>query len=212
MAFGVAGPWGNTVGSKPKMNLMTIISGAGADLATLDPTKHSACRCTATGSGFTVNHFYISNGVNNWVDVSVATAHTHDSSTQGGTLAEILQAAGNTKLIDTGGVFMFAADFNDWLVANASTGAVTNDTDGTTSERSIKLATGATSGARASISMVGGIEMDFSKPSMWQSKVLITTLSSLNLRFGMHVDMVTSADSNNVNYGAEICTATNNNW
>jgi hypothetical protein len=212
MAFGVAGPWGNTVGSKPKMNLMTMVSGAGSDLATLDPTKQGSCRCTTTGSGFTINHFYISNGVNAWVDVSVATSHTHDSPTQGGTLLEILQAAGNSKLIDTAGFFMFDADVAQWVTTLTSTGAATNDTDGTTFEKSVKLATGATSGASATINVPGGVDVNFAQPGMWQSKIRIGTLSSLNCRGGVHTDSVVSADSNNVAYGLEVCTATNNNW
>ena len=212
MAFGIAAPWGNTVASKAKLNLMTIPAGPGADLATLDVTKHGACRCTTTGSGFVASHFYISDGVSTWIDVSVTASHAHESVATGGTLFDIYAAVGNMDLIDSGGFLMFAADKAKWLESVTSTGVITNDTDGTTSERSIKLDSGATSGARASISMVGGVEMDFAKPSMWQSKTLIPTMTSLNLRFGFHIDNVTSADSTNVNYGVEICTATNTNW
>jgi hypothetical protein len=211
MAFGVAGPWGNTVASKVKLNLMTIVSGAGADLATLDFTKHSACRCTSTGSGFTLGHFYVSDNTQ-WIDVSVATSHTHESAITGGTFFEILAASGNKDLIDTGGFLMFAADVAKWTTSHTSTANEANDLDGTTAEKSIKLTTGTTSGSRASISMPGGVEMDFGKPSMWQAKTLLTTLSSLNFRWGFHVDNVSSADSNNINYGIEICTATNNNY
>lgn len=212
MVFGIAAPWGNTVASKAKLNLMTIPSGPGADLATLDVTKHGACRCTSTASGFVTGHFYISDAISTWIDVSVAAGHTHESTATGGTLYNIFAGVGNMDLIDSAGHLIFAADKAKWLEAITSTGVVTNDTDGTTSERSIKMDSGATSGARASITMVGGVEMDFAKPSMWQSKTLVPTMTSLNLRFGFHSDMVTSADSNNVNYGIEICTATNNNW
>ena len=114
-------------------------------------------------------------------------------------------------MIDTGGQFTFNVHKASWVESVSGTGAIADDTDGTTGELSIKLSPGATSGGRAAITQIG-LMQDFSKRSFLSFKSKIGTLSCINLSGGVNSDLVTSVDSNTVNYGAEVCTATNNNW
>ena len=198
MVFGLYGPADDqTSASATRVNGMWMISGPGADLAGLTPTKHLLLRCTSTGSGFTLNHLYIAlaDGTN-WTDVASGSASNVRS---------------NPKFIDM--TFVKERDIAtaSWTESNSSTGDCTDDTDGTTSEHSIKLSTGSTSGSRAQITQTG-MKQDFGVDSVFQFKSRIGTLSSLNLRAGVNCDPVTSADSNTASYSAEVCTATNNNW
>lgn len=198
MAFGVDGPADDqTSASATRVNAMWMISGTGSDLATLNPTKHKLIRCTSTGSGFTLNHIYaaLADGTG-YYDIAATSASSVRS---------------NPKFIDM--TFVKERDIvtASWTESNSSTGDCTDDTDGTTGEKSIKLSTGATSGSRAQITQ-SGMKQDFGVDSVFQFKSRIGTLSSLNLRAGPNCDAVTSADSNTASYSAEICTATNNNW
>lgn len=198
MTFGVDGPADDqTETSATRANAMWMISGAGSDLAGLAPTKHKLLRCTATGSGFTLNHVYaaLADGTG-WYDIAASSASSVRS---------------NPKFIDM--TFVKERDIvtASWTESNTSTGDCTDDTDGTTGEKSIKLSTGATSGSRAQITQ-SGLKQDFGVDSVFQFKSRIGTLSSLNLRAGVNCDAVTTADSNTASYSAEICTATNNNW
>lgn len=202
MTFGVLGPWlDTTAGSAVKLDGMTRISGAGVDLATLSPSIHKFLHCTASGSGFIVDHNYMANSTSDaYIDEQTA-----------GSTAYITTIATNSKVIDTGGLFVFDVHVADWVASNTSTGTTTDDTDGTTGELSIKLAPGITSGSRAQVTQIG-LKQDFSKRSFLSFKSRVGTLSSLNLRGGVNCDPVTSTDSNTISYSAEICTATNNNW
>ena len=178
---------------------MQMITGAGSDLATLTPSKHYLLRCTTGGSGFAADTLYIAN--------STETGYVACTMVSGGTSS----ALPNPKFIDTQATFNTDIRKIKWVESHASGGTATDDTDGTTGEQSIKLSTGATSGARAQITQVG-LKQDFGVNSGLQFKSRIATLSSLVLRGGVNCDPVTSADSNTAAYAAEICTATNNNW
>ena len=212
MAFGLGSPWSDsTVGSASRMNLQVCIVGPAADLALLDPTLFTLCKATTTGSGFTLDHVYVARtDGTGWDDISSAQPHTHTGNSDGGLLSDV--EISNGQMVDTGARFMFAADKANWTESISSTGSVTNDTDGTTSEKSILLDSGSTSGSRSQITMTGGVPNDFQYRSSFQTKIRIGTLSSMTYRGGIHTDAVTSADSNNEAYGAEVCTATNNNW
>lgn len=202
MSFGAYGPWlDTTAASATKLDGMTRISGPGSLLATLSPSIHKFLHCTASGSGFVVDHNYCANSTNDAYLDEQSTASTNYVTT----------FSANSKVIDTAGHFTFDLKKAKWLESVSGTGVITDNTDGTTGELSIKLATGATSGGRSSVTQVGLIP-DFGKRSFLSSKVRIETLSSLNCRGGINCDLVTSADSNNPNYAWEVCTATNNNW
>ena len=206
MTFGVLGPYlDTTTASATKLNGQSMISGAGADLATLSPSIHKLVHCTASGSGFTVEHTYVANSTSDaYIDI-----------TGGGTAVaaatQVATLAAYSKVIDTGGLFTFDFKKAKWIESVSGTGAITDDVDGTTAEQAIKLASGATSGGRSAVTQIG-LMQDFSKRSFISFKSRIGTLSSMNCRGGVNCDLVTSADSNTVNYAAEICTATNNNW
>ena len=211
MTFGIEGPWSTTTeGSASKLNKMTVVSGSGTDLATLTKSEHGLWRCTATGSGFTINHLYlISADGTSAIDVSSIAEHAHTSTSTGGTLLDIYR--GNPKFLDlalTKTDDLKKAQWNETIV---TTGTITDTTDGTTGERSIKLATGTTSGGAATITYPH-LQIDFSKRSFFQFKAKITTLSSMALHSGVNCDLVTAADSNTIKYDAEVCTTTNNNW
>jgi len=211
MVFDVGGPWADTTpGSASKMNRVTIISGSGADLATLDKDEHVLAKCTSTGSGFTLNHVYqTSADGTSWIDISSTAAHTHSSTAEGGGLVQIYAA--NSKFLDLALTKTQDLKKAQWIETIVTTGSITDTTDGTTGERSIKLATGATSGGAATITYPH-LQIDFSKRSIFQFKAKLTTLSSLALHSGVNCDLVTAVDSNTVKYDAEICTTTNNNW
>lgn len=210
MAFGVLGPWlDQTAASATKLNGMMRISGTGADLSTLSPSVHKFLYCTATGSGFTVEHNYKANAAGDaYLDENTGQTTSGGS---GATVSYTTTIMTNSKVIDTGAWLNMDMEKAKFSESVSGTGAITDDLDGTTGEMSVKLATGATPGGRSAITSVG-LKQDFSKRSFLQFKSKLTTLSSLNLRGGVNSDLVTSADSNVVSYSAEICTATNNNW
>ena len=61
--------WNKTSAPDARMNKMTIISDTGANLNSLDKTKHRVVFCTATGSGLTLNHLYVANAAGDtWLD------------------------------------------------------------------------------------------------------------------------------------------------
>ena len=204
MTFGSLGPWlDQTANSATKLNGMTRISGSGADLATLSPALHKFLHCTATGSGFTVDHNYMANSTND--------AYIDETNPASAVVTYVANIAGNSSVIDTGAWLTMDVHKSKWIESVSGTGAITDDTDGTTSELAIKLATGATSGGRSAITQIG-LKQDFSKRSFISFKSRVSTLSSLNLRGGVNCDLVTSSDANVIQYSAEICTVTNNNW
>jgi hypothetical protein len=204
MVFGTGGPWTDaTQGSGSKMNKMTVISGPGDDLTLLTKTDYVIIKCTVDetgGTGLLKDHVYASStDGTSWIDISHITFTPLDVFTA------------SSKFMDTMGLYVFDVTKDRYGQTVTSTATIVDDTDGTTGEGSVKLATGATSGSAASIRK-GGLKLNFAKSSFFQTKLRIGTASSLVYHGGSNVDLVTDADSNTVKYGAEICTATNNNW
>jgi hypothetical protein len=211
MVFGNGGPWLTTTpASTARENLTSVISGSGADLAGLTKSEYALFRCTSTGSGFTVNHLYlISADGTSAIDVSSIASHTHSSSSDGGSILDIMRS--NPKYLELSLTKTQDLKKAQWNETITSTGSGTDTTDGTTGERSIKLASGATSGGAYTI-QYPTLKLDFSKRSFFQFKAKIGTLSTLALHSGVNADLVTAVDSNTVKYDAEVCTTTNNNW
>lgn len=211
MVFDLRGPWDDqTSGSTSKLNWQVCISGLGDDLAGLDKLKYTLIKCTVTGSGLTKDHVYQSStDGTSWIDISGTASHTHSGTSDGGSFLDVFRA--NPKFIDTGSYFMFNPDKAKWNETVSSTGSTINDTDGTTSEQSIKLLTGATSGSGATIGMTG-FKLDFSKPSQFQTKLKLSATTALALKAGVNCETATAADDNTVKYEAQVCTVTNANW
>lgn len=210
-------PWDeSTPGSASKKNLTSVISMEGDDLALLDKTKFKILACTATGSGFTVDHVYLTTADGtSVVDVTSVLPHKHGSDTDGGSISEI-DWWNNTwmDLCLTKTTDLYEANWASavfWIRTVTSTGSVENSTDGTTGERSIRLRPNGTSGSGATISYPH-LKLDFSKRSFFETKLRIETATSLALHSGVGADDVTAADSNTRKYNAEVCTATNSNW
>jgi hypothetical protein len=211
MVFDIGGPWTSaSQGSPSKLNKTTVISGPGTDLAALPKLEHVIIKCTVTGGGLTADHVYqASTDGTSWIDMSNMVAHAHSDIASGGNLADIMSA--NSLFMDTMADFAFDTKKADYTETVTGTAAITDDIDGTTFEPSVKFSTGATSGSAATIRK-GGMKLDFSKRSFFQTKLRIGTAADLVYHGGTNVDLVTDTDSNTVKYGAEVCTVTNNNW
>jgi len=213
----ISDAWDETKpGSSTRLNKMTIVTDSGTDLASLDKTKHKIVACDSTGSGFTLDHAYLftADGTTA-IDLVGTSAHTHNSSTDGGSLLNIYDA--NPAIIDlwvTKPTDLYEATWATpvyWNKAVTSTGSVENATDGTTGERSIRLRPNGTSGSGATISYPH-LELDFSYPSQFICKLRFETASSLAFHSGVNADDITAADSNTRKYNVELCTTTNNNF
>lgn len=207
----LSGPWDNTTpASQSKKNLTSVISGTGGTLAALDKTKFKILVCTSTGSGLTVDHVYLCNAAGDaLVDLTQVAAHSHSGSSDGGNLVDMFRDNPTyADLMLTRTNDLQKAQWNQTLVTS---GTITDDTDGTTGERSIKLLTGATSGGASTIAYPH-LQLDFSKPSLFQFKCRFSATTSLAYHGGVGADDVTAADSNIIKYNAEVCTSTNTNW
>jgi hypothetical protein len=211
MVFGIGGPWSTlTQASSAKKNKTSVVSGTGADLATLTKSQHVLVKCDADGGGLLNNHVYFANTAGDaFLDLSGIAAHTHSSAADGGTLFDIVRP--NFKFMDTGPEYMFNSDIAKWVQTVGLGGAVTNDTDGTTLETSVKIDSLATSGGNATIG-VRGPKLDFSKNSQFQVKLKLNNISTFAIHCGVNADDITAVDSNTQKYNAEVCTVTNNNW
>ena len=211
MTFGLWGPFDEqTTFSASKANGMTVISGSGTDLETLDKTQFRIVFCTADGGSLLKDHTYaVDTDSESFIDISTTGIHTHNGSSGGGALIDLFSS--NPTFVDTGGLFMYNIDKAKWVETLTSTGTTTNYTDGTTGELSYKLLTGATSGASATLAMKG-LSLNFAKRSSFQFKARIETTTSIALHSGVNADDVTAVDSSTAKYNAEVCTVTNNNW
>jgi hypothetical protein len=98
-----------------------------------------------------------------------------------------------------------------WNQAVTSTGTIEDNTDGTSGARSIKLLTGATSGATSTI-YYPHLKLAFSEVAVFQTKVRIETTTSVACRSGVVADSWSGSDSNTRKFNAEVCTSVNNNW
>ena len=207
----LGGAWDNTTpASQSKKNLTSVISGTGATLAALDKTKFKILVCTSSGSGLTVDHVYLCNAAGDaLIDLSQVLAHSHSGSSDGGNLVDMFRDNPTfADLMLTRTNDLQKAQWNQTLVTS---GTITDDTDGTTGERSIKLLTGTTSGGASTIAYPH-LQLDFSKPSLFQFKCRFSATTSLAYHGGVGADDVTAADSNIIKYNAEVCTSTNGNW
>jgi len=206
-------PWATgTPGSTSRVNRVTVITGTGAELSVLDKTKFRLVSCSSTGSGFTLDHIYLaSTDGTTWIDLSGAAVHTHTGSTDGGDFGSIFSAEPNVYYTD---LLMSKTDDlkrAQWIETITSTGVITDDTDVTTGERSIKLDSGATSGASAQISYPH-ISADFARNMIFECKLRFGTATSLAFHSGVGADDITAADSNTRKVQIELCTVTNNNF
>jgi len=209
--MGLGDAWTDTTAaSVSKLNTSTIIYGTGTYLQTLDKTKHKVVVCTATSGGLAVDHVYCANNAGDtWVDMTSMAPHNHTSSADGGDIGSIFQA--NPTWFDLALTKTQDLKKAQWIEAITSTGVISDDTDGTTGERSIKLDSGATSGASAQISYPH-LQLDFSKRALFEAKIRIGTASSLAFHIGVGADDITAADSNTRKIQCELCTVTNNNF
>lgn len=208
-----ASAWNDqTPGSVSRMNLMDVVSGTGAYLASLDYSKHKILVCTSTGSGFIIDHVYLcetdGSGV---IDISSSIAHNHSGPTEGGYLSKVFAAS--PEQVDTQTQFMFhikKADFTETITSTGTTADVTSGVnfDGQTVTR---VASGATSGATADLTL-RGLKPTFSFPSYFALITSISSTASVAGHWGFQVERMQDADDNVRKYGAVICTATNGNW
>jgi hypothetical protein len=211
MTFGLWGPFDDqTTFSYSKANGMTVISGTGTDLETLDKTQFRIVFCTADGGSLLKDHTYaVDTDSETFIDISTTGSHNHGGPSDGGSVIDIF--SGNPTFADTGAYFMHNIDKARWVETVTSTGSTSNDNDGTSGELSFKLLTGATSGASATLAMKG-LKLNFAKRSSFQFKARIETTTSIALHSGVNADDVTAVDSSTAKYDAEVCTVTNNNW
>jgi len=204
-------PWTSaSPSSTSKLNRGSVINDTGANLSALDKTKHKIVTCSSTGSGYTLDHAYLftEDGTDK-VDLTLTGVHSHTGSSDGGGVDGL--ALDNPTFFD---LILTKTTDNlkaNWIQTVTSTGVITDDTDGTTGERSIKLDSGATSGSGATISYPH-LQLDWSKNAMLQAKIRIGTASSLAFHVGVSADDITAADSNTRKIQAELCTTTNNNF
>jgi len=215
MVFDIRGPYDDlTPDSFSKKNGMQIVSGSGADLTNLQlsPRMYTMAKCTATGSGFIVDHIYVAKeDLTGWIDISTMQAHTHTATSDGGSLNDILRA--NPTLLDTGWNFMDKSCSllsTQWVPTTSGTGTTGDDTTG--NEMSMKLATGATSGSGSTLAKQSNQKVDFSKPSHMQFTVKMSATTALAMKLGVNCETVTSADDATQKYEAQLCTVTNANW
>lgn len=201
--------WFTSVGSDSRMNKMTVVSDTGVNLAALDKTKHKLAVCTSTGSGFIVDHLYLaSNDGSTWIDMGIIN-HYHTGTGDGGFIGDAYKE--NPTFCDLWLTKTDDLKRAQWNEVVTSTGSIADNTDGTTGERSIKLLTGATSGATATI-RYPHLKLNWASGAIFQTKLRIETFSSIAIHSGINCDDTSAADSNTRKLQAELCTVTNNNW
>jgi len=205
-------PWpASFPASTAKLNKGDVITDTGANLAALDKTKHKIVACSSTGSGFTLDHAYLfKEDGSGSLDLNSINNHTHTSTAgDGGGVLSIFSWNNTfcTLLLSR----VNDLDKANWIQTVTSTGVITNDTDGTTGERSIKLDSGATSGATATINYPH-LKLNFANSFLYSTKLRFGTASSLAFHSGVGADDTSAADSNTIKCQAELCTTTNNNF
>src|SRR4030095_13756022 len=164
--------WSTTPADDVRMNRVTNIANIGTVLAGLDKTKFGLLICTSDGSGLIKDHVYLCNAAgDSLIDLTGTANHLHNQvAGQGGSILDIYSSNNDfydlmltkTNDLDTTGT--------TWNKTTTSTGSISNDTDGTTGERSIRLATGATSGSSATVTYPH-LKMGFDNPALFQTKI-----------------------------------------
>lgn len=197
-----------TSGSVAKLNLVTIPSGTGDYINSLDKTKHKVAYVTADGSGLLANHLYVSDG-STWLDIQTIQDHFHSHSGDGGDFTEIV--IGMTEQINYHNPYhLRKADWTETVSGTGSTSEVTNDA--TWSNNAIlKLVTGATSGSGATL-QIGAVRHDFGDHSGFNMILRMTQTTDIASHWGFGMETVTAADDNVRKHGVVQCTATNGNW
>jgi hypothetical protein len=202
--------WNVTVHSDSRMNRMTNIPNTGSVLSGLDKTKHGLLICTSSGGGLVVDHLYMCNAAGDaLIDITAGAGHYHTSSTDGGELINIFRE--NPQFFDLALTRTNDLQKANWNQSTTSTGTIADDTDGSTSERAIKLLTGTTTGSESTIHYPH-LKLDFSRKAMFQFKARFSSATGVAAHSGVGADRVVSADSNLRKFQAEVCTATNTNW
>lgn len=200
-----------TPDSASKKNITNVISGTGTYIAGLDKTKHVLFKVTADGSGLLQDHVYeTSADGTTLIDVTSVQDHTHS------TLAGNGGSVNRIYIDNPQFVTLLLTKTNDlqkaqWIQTVTGTGSIEDKTDGTTSERSIRLRPNGTSGSGATISYPH-LALRWDRDFIYNTKLQIETATSIALHSGVSADDVTAADSNTRKVQAEVCTATNNNW
>lgn len=207
----ISSPWTNTTpASSSRKNKTSVITVSGDDAASLDKTKFKLVAINADGSAGNTDDLLMVNAADNaFINLRQTAQHTHYDTSTGGSIEEI--DWWNNIWMDLCLTKTDDLKKAQWIETVTSTGSISDNTDGTTGERSIKLLTGATSGASATISYPH-LKLDFSKRSFFETKLRIETATSIALHSGIGADDVTAADSNTRKYNVEVCTATNSNY
>jgi len=205
--------WGLISGSSSKLNKMTVISGTGAYLASLSLSDHTLLRCTSTGSGFTINHLYLTteDGTGK-IDLTNIASHTHFDNTSGGSFGKVAISA--SSWFDTWSQMMTDVDTAYWTSGTSGTGATTNITNytGYDNQMVAKCSTGATSGSGANWKL-SGLPPDYTKDrAQFTAIANLSSTSSISARYGYGMETPTASDDNNRKFGFSVCTATNGNW
>jgi hypothetical protein len=208
----VSTPWLNsTPASVARKNMTSVISDTGANMSAMDKTKFKIVFCTATGSGFTINHLYMTSADGtSWIDLSVTQDHYHSSVDDGGHYIRILM--GNPEVLDLYLSQPIHFQDTEWNTTFTGTGSAEFDGGGCSSKPYIRLRPNGTSGSGSTISYTNAQNLKFGAPSILSFTGNFETATSLAFHGGVNADDVTAADSNNNKYQAEVCTATNQNW
>ena len=211
MVFGNGGPWStSTPASVARKNKTSVISGPGTDLAGITKANYVLVKCDVTGSGLTKDHLYIvaADG-NSFIDIAGIPVHNHTSITDGGQVVDLFRE--NPNFCDLRLSRPSDLKRAEWIQTVTGGGTAEDITDGTTGERSVRLRPNLVSGDSSSISYPHS-KLDFSKRSVYQTKVRLEQTTALACHNGVNADFVTDVDSNTQKYNAEVCTVTNNNW
>jgi hypothetical protein len=203
----VSTPWLNsTPASVARKNMTSVISDTGANMSAMDKTKFKIVFCTATGSGFTINHLYMTSADGtSWIDLSVTQDHYHSSVDDGGHYIRILM--GNPEVLDLYLSQPIHFQDTEWNTTFTGTGSAEFDGGGGSSKPYIRLRPNGTSGSGSTISYTNAQNLTFVSPSVFSCTGNFETATSLAFHAGVNADDVTAADSNTVKYQAEVCTA-----
>ena len=199
-----------TAGSASKLNKVTIISGTGTYIVSLDKDNHVLFRADDSTGGLTADHLYMcsADGLS-LIDVTEVDDHDHSGTGQGGNFFNTLN--GNKDVFDSGMSLVMRPQKANWVEVVDGTASVADDVDGVSTEHSIKLLTGATSASTANIRMPS-LEMDFSERSYFKCLQRLSSIASVAFRVGYGIDGLQVADDDSRNYGIEGCTTVDGNY
>lgn len=184
--------------SVPELRQRTISRMTGIEMGNWDfNTRPINVVCTEDGAGYVKGHFYVT--LNDGVLIDTFIKHTHTSSTDGGTLYDIM-FANASRFIDwnkTAGVTP-----NDFY-HNASTGGTITHVN-ETQQIYTQMMTGAVAEDHAE-GIVGGGRLSFALPITLQIKYAISHNTNGLLKIGTGVTSVNSAAGVSSQTGFEWC-------